>query len=188
MNLHYFTTNKSKIEEANNNLRNYGITVKQVNLPIFEIKSNNMHEIVREKVKQAFAVLKAPILADDVGVFFDAYNNFPGDSPKKIFQGIGYSGIMRLLKNKKRTAKFVITLGYLDKQLKEPIFFTGTCFGRLAEKPCTRKNSNFPFDSIFIPRGSKKTMIELNVEERKKFSCRTKALKKLITYMRNYEK
>ena len=59
--------------------------------------------------------------------------------------------------------------------------FSGSLFGTVATSP--RGKKGWGFDTVFIPRGSKKTYAQMSADEKMKNSARTLALLKLRKFI-----
>jgi len=179
--IYFITGNKSKFEEASRILENLDIQLVQKNLSLKETRSLNQEEVVREKARQAFSRLKAPVLADDTGIYFEEYEIFPGTYTKFLFKAIGFEGVDRLLKGKNKDAFFKTLICYKDR--KNEKVFSGIWKGRITENISKKFNPDWQYNSIFIPENSKKVLAEIRLEERAKKSHRKKAFDKLIKFL-----
>ena len=97
------TGNKSKLLEFRAILEPLGFAVENRKLELVEPKTLDQREVAVVIAKQAFTLLKKPVITDDTGIFFENYNNFPGTYTKFLFSAIGIDGIRRLMRvnNKK---------------------------------------------------------------------------------------
>jgi len=181
----FITDNKSKLEEAINITKDYNIQIVGKKIEFSELMIPNEEEIIIDKIKYAFKKIKKPFIIDDAGIYFEAYPNFPGVFTKFIIKLLGFDGIFRLLKDKNRKAYFQCIVGFMDLNLDKPILFKGICRGRIAEKVSNIFDPNFEFNSIFIPGGRTKTLSEMTIEERKKYSHRAKALGEFFNWYSN---
>lgn len=93
----FITSNKHKVEEIGAVLKDFGIEIEQLKMEYEEDKEAGMEEVAKKAAKQLAEKLKKPVIVEDTGLFFKAYNNFPGPMPKFVFSGIGYEGIFKLL-------------------------------------------------------------------------------------------
>ncbi len=140
-----------------------GQDIKHQKLDLDEIQSLRLEEVVNHKVKQAFQIIKSPVLVEDVGLTLGVWNGLPGPFVKWFEQTIGLEGICRLLDNyPDRRAKVSVCFGYYDGT--EPKFFTGSVEGKIAETVRSGP-SNFGWNPIFIPDGFDKTYAEMTAEE-----------------------
>src|SRR3989344_1306646 len=179
--LAFVTTNRHKFEEARDILSEFGIEVEWKNIDLPE-PDGDIDSVAKEKAKSAASRLNKTVAVDDTGVFFEAYNDFPGSRPKFIFNSIGYDGIMRLLKGKSRKAYFRTVVGYCEPG-KKPIVFDGIMRGEITEKVFDEDRDVLPYMRIFIPEGHKKVISGFSMEEKNKISHRAKAFRKLGGYL-----
>ncbi|MFA5318201.1 MAG: non-canonical purine NTP pyrophosphatase [Patescibacteria group bacterium] len=183
MKLTFITTNKHKVEEIQAVLKDYGIEIEQAVMDYPEDKEKEMTEIAKESAKNLAEQLQKPVITEDTGLYFKAYNNFPGALPKFIFQGIGFAGILKLLEGKDREACFKTVIGYCEPG-NESVIFAGEMQGRIAEKVILPEADAMPYDHIFIPDGYEKAIVEMTIDEKNKFSQRGKAARELGEYLR----
>ena len=69
------TTNKHKVAEIGAILKEFGYSVRAAKLKIIEPDFDSLEEVAESKAKQAFEQLGKPVVAEDTGVYFSAYNN-----------------------------------------------------------------------------------------------------------------
>ncbi len=178
----FITTNKHKVEEISAILKEFNIKVKQLKMDYEEDKEATMEEISKKAAKLLSAKLNKPIIVEDTGIFFNAYNNFPGALPKFIINSIGFDGIFRLLKNKDRSVYCKTAIGYCEPG-KKSIIFTGKIHGKITDKVIKSKEKAMPYNHIFIPDGEKKAVVEMSLDKWNSISQRGKAAKKLGKFL-----
>jgi len=88
----FITSNNSKVREVSIVLSDYGVKIEQVNFDYPEDKEKNIEEVAREGAKFCFEEFKEELIVEDTGLFFSAYNNFPGALPKFVYNSIGFRG------------------------------------------------------------------------------------------------
>ena len=176
----FVTGNKSKFLEAASVLKTTGIRVVQKDLELVEPRGESQEEVVKEKARQAFENVGSPVMVDDTGIYFNAFENFPGTYTKFLINKIGYDGINRLLSGLDRTAYFQTSVCYYDG--KEFRVFSGRWEGTIKDSPSKTINPDWSYNSIFIPTGYDIPLSEISDEERMKKSHRAKALAKLLKY------
>jgi len=170
--IYFATTNGGKLKEARAIL---GVEVVGTPLQIDEIQSLDPVEVATKKARSYWSSLKKPLFVEDVALFIDAINGLPGTYIDAFMKALGNEGILEMLKGYKlRTATAQTTIVYVDGKGTEH-FFVGKTAGSIALKP---RGGGFGWDPIFIPRGSKKTFGEMDLDEKNKFSMRARALLK----------
>ena len=178
----FITSNKHKVKEISAILKEYNIKVKQLKINYAEDKEDSMEEVSRKAAKFLSNKLNKPVIVEDTGIFFNAYNNFPGALPKFIINSIGFDGIFRLLKNKDRGVYCKTAIGYCEP-CKRPLVFTGKVFGKITNKVVKPKKETMPYNHIFIPDGEKKAIVEISLDKWNSISQRGKAARKLGKFL-----
>ncbi len=186
MRLLFVTTNREKLKEARLALAPYGHQVDSIDYNFIEPTNGAVEMVAKEKLSQLEQAISAdsPVIVDDSGLYFAAYEGFPGILTKRIFQQIGYKGIRKLLADEDRRAYFHGVIAFMWRG--EVKTFHGRMHGRIIEEiPYDLPtDSQYPFDPIFVPRGSELTMSQLTIEERLKYSYRRKALDQLGDWLK----
>ena len=75
MNVTFITGNRIKAEHLARHL-DYPINHQSIDLD--EIQSLDPNEIVTHKVRQAYSLIKRPVLVEDVSLIFNALGKLPG--------------------------------------------------------------------------------------------------------------
>ena len=177
MKLLFLTGNKNKLSEAKDIMGDkFQIENKKVDLP--EIQSTSVEEVITEKLKEAYKIVKKPVFCEDTGFHIKNMNNFPGALIKFYSEHLGNKGITKFNGGSKAYAETVI--GYHDG--KKIHFFKGKIDGTIPKKP---KGKGFGWDPIFIPKGYNKSFAEISQEEKNKISMRAKAFKKFKKHFSN---
>lgn len=154
-----------------------------VDLP--EIQSLDLQEIVEAKAKTAHAILKKPVLVEDVSLVFNALGSLPGPLIKWFLKTLGNAGMAQLVsKYKDRSA--VASVCYCLYDGKTAKFFRGSANGRIASEP--KGDPKFGWNPIFIPDGqadekNPKTWAQMTDQEIETTAMRTKPLKDLKKYL-----
>ncbi len=149
-------------------------------LDLLEIQSLDPQKVVEHKVKQAYELLKTPVLVEDTSLVFNALGNLPGPFIKWFLQELGNDGLCTLVKENRSATASVIFGFYDGKNLN---FFEGSITGMIAQSP--KGKSGFGWDSIFIPDGQTKTYAEMTPEEHDTISMRRIALEKMKKELNN---
>ncbi|MBN8193288.1 hypothetical protein JI667_14145 [Bacillus sp. NTK074B] len=159
----FVTTNKGKIASAQKELTN--INVLPIEAELSEPRSDDIKEIAKQKVLQAYSIVKQPCIALDSGFFIEALNGFPRAYVNHMLDTIGIEGILKLMSGvENRACEFKSCLAYYDGE--ELRFFESKSPGSIAEKRRGSDNENSWSDLwyIFIPRHFHKTMAEFDKE------------------------
>jgi non-canonical purine NTP pyrophosphatase (RdgB/HAM1 family) len=172
--LTFVTSNDHKAREASQILE---IDLDRVAIDLDEIQDMDLARIVEHKLRQAYAQLQKPVIVEDVGLFFEAWNGFPGPFIKWIKETMGYAALPALL-DENRRATWRVMYGYFDGTTLQT--FDGTLPGSIASEP---RGSSWGFDVIFIPDGETQTLAELGPERKNTIGARRLALMKLKEFL-----
>lgn len=144
--------------------RTLDIDLEHHNLDLDEIQSTDPKEIAEHKVRQAYAILKRPVLIEDTSSGFNALNGLPGPFMKYFLQmEDAQEKMCRMLDAfDDRSAYATAVYAYFDGTKLE--IFVGRLDGVIADHP--RGDGGFGWDSIFEPEGyGGLTRAELNEEQ-----------------------
>ncbi len=177
----YITGNKNKLEHF---MRYVDFPVDHIDLDLTEIQSLDTNTIVEHKVKEAYEIVKKPVLIEDVSLTFTALGKLPGPLIKWFLESIDTEGLCRLLDNyEDRSAIASVTFALYDgKTIK---LFHGDMHGSIAKSP---QGNGFGWTPIFIPKGWTKSYGEMTLQEQKETSMRRLAVEKINNYLKNNEK
>lgn len=180
-NLVFVTGNKNKAFEAEKIL-GYPIKIHDVDLD--EVQSLNIEEIVLKKAKAAFEIVRTPLIVEDVGMYFNAWNGFPGPLVKLLHEaGNGsYELVLKMLSNEQnRQVEVKAVIGFHDGEKIH--ILEGNFKGTFVE----RKGANgWGFDPYIIPEGYNNTFGELSEEIKNTISHRARVLQKLKEYLHTH--
>jgi non-canonical purine NTP pyrophosphatase (RdgB/HAM1 family) len=178
MNITFITGNQHKADFLAKWL---GHPVAHHKLDLDELQSLNLHEITEHKVRQAYDILKKPVLVEDASLTLLAMGKLPGTFIKWFIQEIGYDGVLRLAHSlPDQTARGNVCYGYYDGINLQ--FFDGVMHGRIAKEP--KGSGGFGFDPIFINDGYTITRGEMSEADYAKTSYRTDAMTKLKEFLK----
>lgn len=178
--IYFASSNPEKIVEIGKILKEFDIDMIATNVSVPEDKNKDQEEIAKEKAKVAAERIGKPTIAEDAGIYFEAYDdkNFPGINSKSVFEELGIGGLLEKLKGKNRRAYFKSVVAYCEPG-KEPIVFVGVCKGRITERSSGKLNIKLPYDDIFIPDGERenRTFSLMAKDEKAKYSHRAKSVR-----------
>jgi inosine triphosphate pyrophosphatase len=152
---------------------------RKVNLD--EIQSTNLDEIVAHKVKQAYELVRKPVLVEDVALSFESLGGLPGPFVKFFVDAEdGLEKMCRMCDGlENRNARAECVFGYYDGERLE--LLRGGLDGVIADHP--RGDGGYGWDQIFCPEGyESKTRAEL-INEQDEATYRTI---KPITQLREF--
>jgi non-canonical purine NTP pyrophosphatase (RdgB/HAM1 family) len=153
-----------------------GQRLTRASLPLAEIQDIALEPVVIHKAQQAYAHVQQPVLVEDTGLAFAAWNGLPGALVKWFLSALGTDGLCRLLQEEENRSATASTLfAYYDGTLLR--VFPGTVMGRIPHTP--RGSGGFGWDAIFQPLESERTFAEMSPEEKDRFSMRRLALEQL---------
>lgn len=151
----FLTQNKHKVSEGREALKDFPLVrLEQLDVPKHEDKDDSLPDAMKEIAVSA-AINGAKkynrlVVAEDAGIFFEAFEDFPGMNTKWIMNKIGYDGILALLSGKNRNAYFrtVLALAKPDGTCK---VFEGIVRGKITDKVYGENIDCMDYDRIFAP-------------------------------------
>jgi len=158
----------------------FDITVDHLKLDLPEIQSLDLREIVSDKARKAFEIVKSPVIVEDVSLVFNGLGNLPGPLIKWFFESLGNSGLCDLInKLGDSGARAEVMFAICDES--GVYIFGGFREGSIASVP--RGEAGFGWDPIFIPKGYNQTWAEMDVDAKHATSMRKIALAQLTEYI-----
>ena len=161
----FVTTNKGKIASAKEKLQDIKIDI--CNYEVEEIRSDDVIEIAKHKVREAYKIVEKPCISLDAGFYIEALNGFPRAYVNFALDTIGIEGILKLMdKESNRKCTFKECLAYYDGE--NMLCFNGNHEGVLSETIKGNDNRKKWSDLwyVFIPYGYDKTLAEMTNEQR----------------------
>lgn len=154
--------------------------LEMFSIDLSEIQSLDPHEIVKAKLDEARSITDDDLIVDDTSLTFDCLGGLPGPFIKHFITTLGIEKLADLvLRYDEHGATVQTIIGYASGDRIE--FFEGTVRGTIVSP---RGSASISGDLIFQPDGYDKTYAELG-EEKKRMSHRTKAVEKLVEFLRN---
>ncbi len=169
----FVTQNENKFEEVAHVLAPQ-IEVARKDFAFIEDTDLPIEEIAKEKARQAFHQFKTPLIVEDTGVFFEAYQNFPGPIAKRVYTAIGPEGLLKLVEGKNRHAFFETVIVFTDNTTTQ--VFTGKTSGTLMDFIASpNERFKFGYERIIVPDGFEKPLSQFSLKEKNAISHRGKA-------------
>jgi inosine triphosphate pyrophosphatase len=144
--------------------RYLGVALEHQKLDLEEIQSLDLAEVVTHKAKQAYDMVKKPVLVEDVSLEFHALGRLPGTFIKFFVDEVPFESICKMLDGLDRAACARCTFAYYDG--KEMTLFESSLDGTISDVP--RGNNGYGWDKIFVPEGYSLTRAELSEEDDQK--------------------
>lgn len=163
--------------------RQLGMSVAHRKVDLDELQATDLHVIVRHKLEQAYAVVGAPVLVEDVSLSFTVLGGLPGPYIKWFVEQAGEEACCRMLDGfNDRSAVIRCTFGYYDGKRME--FFDSALPGTISDHP--RGKNGFGFDTFFINEGYSITRAEMSQEENERtYAEQMKPFAKVREFLQN---
>lgn len=174
----FATGNLDKAAEAQSIIP---VKVTHQNVEVDEVQSEDLEYVAEQKAIAAYEKVGKPLFVDDVGVFFPAWNNFPGPYAKHFLNAFGNERIARMIwKEKDKSVLISCVIAYHDGNNVHT--FRGDVHGLVAPEP--RGKDGWGFDFIIKPEGYDKTFAQLGREIKNQISHRGIALRSFADYLK----
>lgn len=155
-----------------------GLEFTTHSVDLAEIQSLDLNEIVEDKVKRAYEVIKGPVIVEDVSAGLDDLAGLPGPFYKFFQEKLGDTILVKLASISSDKVTIRCLAAYYDG--KTILFGEGVIHGKVVEP---RGENGFGFDPVVVPEGDHRTMAELLPEEKNKISHRGQAFANLFKQM-----
>ena len=170
----FVTGNPNKVREAGEilNLALESVKIEE----LVEIQTPDLEEVIRHKAREAYDNLKCPVMVEDSGLVFRAWNGLPGALVKWFEETVRCQGMLKMIdgfSDREATAICCFAL-YDGKDLQVA---RGEVKGTISKN--VQGNNGFGWDVIFIPEGYEQTYAEMSPDEKNAISHRKRALDKL---------
>jgi len=169
----FATSNDHKFEEAKLILRRFEISPRRIHSKGPEVQSDDPGEIAAHAAKESYLRHRKPLFTEDTSLRIESLRGFPGTNASYAYRTLGVRSLLTLIPDGKGGAEFISAVAYCDGP-GEARLFTGRLKGKIALVP--RGEGGFGFDPIFVPEGKEKTLAEMSMIEKCRFSHRAKAL------------
>lgn len=176
----FITGNKNKLAEV----QVFFPHIQQHELDLPEIQSLDAEEIIYHKIGEARKHIKEPFIVEDTSLHCTALGGFPWPLIKRVTKHEWPNGLRRMLADyESKKAWSQCTLWYRDGD--QIHILIGTCPWQIVPP---QGETNFSRDSVFLPKGSKKTFAQMTKEQKSDYSHRAKACIKLQEILASNQK
>ncbi len=179
----FVTSNKGKVQSLVDKLppNKYKVIHKNIILP--ELQGNNARDISQEKAKEAYKVIKKPLIIQDSAFHINALSGFPGPYIKYVQETLGLKGLLKLMEGiSDRSCYFEQAVTYIDAGTIKTFVSdkkNGTLATSISSTDSTRAWGLIW--KLFIPEGHTKTISEISEDELSKYDKKVK-IKSEFTY------
>lgn len=149
-------------------------------LDLDELQTLDLRQVAEHKVRQAYDMLKRPVLVEDVALTFTAMGRLPGTFVKWFLEEIGNEGLCKLADGLEHR-KVIASICYAFYDGTKVHFFENHVDGLVPAAP--QGDKGWGWDPIFQPNGSDKTYGEMTESEVRPFSVRAQAIEGLRTFL-----
>lgn len=180
MKIEYITSNAQKFEEACHILADWEL--ERVDMDLTEVQGSS-EEVIEAKAKEAFNLLKRPLIVEDVSLCCPAIGGLPGPYIKDFLKKIGDRGLCELIHKYADHSVQVKCLAAFIEPGKLPVLFEGVVNGTIVFPRGETRHGPCGWNPIVQPAGMDKTYGEMTIEEHSRVSMRFLALTKLDAYL-----
>lgn len=178
----FITGSTRKFDEMAAVINSDNVQLSQYVIDLPEIQELDPHAIIKAKLEEATKRLdpNARIMVEDTSLYMDALGGLPGPLVKWFLATLGPDGLAHIalkLENTKVKARTII--GY-SQHGNPPQYFEGEVEGSIVSP---RVKDGFGYDLIFVPNGQTKTFAEMDIDEKKQYSMRANAGRKLKVFL-----
>jgi inosine triphosphate pyrophosphatase len=144
----FITSNQNKVDYLS---KSVGLVLDHQKIDLDEIQSPVPAIVIEHKVRQAYELIKKPVLVEDTSLSFNALDGLPGTFVKFFVEASdGLESMCRMLDGfEDRSAYASAVYGYYDGETMK--FFSGRLDGRIAKH--ARGEGGYGWDKIFEPVG-----------------------------------
>jgi inosine triphosphate pyrophosphatase len=172
------TGNPNKLRELTD-LAPDSLNFSSAAVELEEIQSLDLQAILEHKLRQAYAEVGSPVIAEDVSAELASLNGLPGPFIKFFGQRLGSGALYTLSKVANDRVAIRCLAGYYDGQ--KLLFGEGVLRGTIT---APRGENGFGFDPVVVPdnqpAGAQRTVAEMTAEEKNAISHRGQAFRNLL--------
>jgi non-canonical purine NTP pyrophosphatase (RdgB/HAM1 family) len=178
--LYFATTNRSKQAAYNEIL---GRHLQTIPIELVDIQHVDAGEVAVHKVKQAYEILRKPVLVEQSALSIRALGGLPGGMTTSMILPLGLENLCKMLRPfEDDYAEGIAAIAFTDGAILRK--FVGMLPGRIAEAPYP---AGYSWNRIFIPQGYDITMAEMSESERLSVTMRRRAILDFMKFLQeNY--
>lgn len=174
MEIIFVTSNEGKFQSLAEVFPTEKYTLIQKSVAVPELQGNTAMDVSAEKAREAFKIVKKPLIIQDSAFHINALKGFPGPYIKYIQETIGLEGLLKLMEGvEDRSCYFEQAVTYIDETTIKT-FVGDRYLGNLATRIATTeaKRAWGLIWKLFVPEAYDKTLSEMSEEDFNKFQHR----------------
>lgn len=148
-------------------------------LELDEIQSLNLEAIIKDKLQRAYAIVKGPVIVDDVSAGLKNLNGLPGPFIRFFNELIGPDSLYQLAGKQTGRVTIRCIAAYYDG--KQMLLGKGEI---KCDVVAPRGTNGFGFDCVVVPDGQSRTMAEMTEAEKMHVSHRGQAFRDLLSQLK----
>lgn len=158
-NIFFVTSNNYKFRKFKEALSLSPFKFTRLNESTPEIQATNNSDVAKFSAKWASQTFNKPVICEDIGLYIDELNGFPGPYLSHVEKWIKTTGFLSLLRGKEnRIAHWEYCVAFC-KPGSEPISFSTFPSGSIAK--AAQGEGGWYADKIFIPENETMTIAEM---------------------------
>jgi inosine triphosphate pyrophosphatase len=175
----FVTGNANKLRETQAAIGD-AIEIEAHSLDLPEYQGDPL-EIAAKKCREAYSLIKGPVIVEDTSLCFNAFGGLPGPYIKWFLENLKPAGLYKMISGfEDKTAYAQCVFAYFDgESMEEPVLFDGRCPGTIVPPTAVPK---FGWDPIFKPDGYDQTFAEMDTTEKLRISHRGRAIQMMKDY------
>jgi len=179
MDLRFLSGNEYKIREVQSILTTAGAHVVPVDRKVHELQTQDVNELVKDKILKAFEIVGRPVFVEHTGLHLAGLNGFPAGLTQVFWDTLNADLFVTLVKGlSSRKVVARTTIGYCDGRRLH--FFNGEISGTVPDAPAGMRD--FQWDCVFVPSGYDVTFAEMG-DAKNNISMRRVALDKFAAFL-----
>lgn len=157
--LTFITRNRYKFDQFCRAIDTNKILLDNMAIDTPEIQANSNRDVAEFSASWAAMTFRRPVIVEDVGLYIEALNGFPGVYLQTMEEKIGIELIMKMLESERnRSAYWEYALAYCEPG-DRPVSFVARQTGSIAQS--MRGKSGYAAARAFVPTGYRETISEL---------------------------
>lgn len=179
MKIRFMSGNLHKVREVQKILEPVGVEVIPVQRKIEELQTEDVEQLVKDKLTKAFQSVGRPLFVEHTGLYLEGLNGLPAGLTQIFWDRLEadkFATLVAGLGNSAVVAKTI--LGFCDGQKIH--LFEGAVSGKVPLAP--KGPRDFQWDCVFVPDGHTETFAEMG-DRKNDISMRRKALDAFAAYL-----